>query len=711
MLTSRGWWFLILTVVLLGLAVLTNLAALGFLTLTLLLWFVLEWVLFAVRSRLVARSLTLSRRVCDERGPVVSLWAQRVLLVRVEVRLGGRLRLPFVALTDWLPFGAEHVGGETQRDGPLEPGEALTISYQVRCAGMGRLRFEGVQVRLADLQGFFFRQTFVRDGAVYRVLPVLSDEGGHAATAKRHNLLPPPGHHRLRRPGSGGELLNLRDYLPGDPPKTIAWKVSARRDRLITKEFESEVPLRCTLFVDASDSVRLGPPGTNALARLTALAAALAQANSAARDLTGLCLFDDKSARPIRPARTSRHLAQLLNVLADAANLAPASGDANVNHLLPLAYTFAQEVYPDLLRPGVNRVPFWLAWLWPMPTYPHRPRPFSQKLSRGAGAFFVSLVLLLLFALPFAGAGALVYFFLPRLIWEDLRDLVLGLPDFAVANVATVLAVLLPLLFSWRVPPEWWQARGELIVDLARVPVWAGIVWLVLFFYRRVYRNLDQILSSRLRRLTRWRKQLAALLSARYGLVPAGLARYLEDDREFALALQRFLAEHQVPYTPPLYSGDGRYLFASPGKVGVLARALLHAVGRGRDNELFVLMADLLELDGQLGPLLRAVKVALARHHQVVVICPWPPGVPPPPAERRRPAGAPQEVLFENEPRGRGFRQMLRRSATDRLHRAFRRARQAFARMGVPLVNAQSDEPVALVLERMERLRGPRRKR
>ena len=40
--------------------------------------------------------------------------------------------------------------------------------------------------------------------------------------------------------------------MPGDPPRTIAWKVSARRDRLITKEFESEVPVRCTLFLDTS---------------------------------------------------------------------------------------------------------------------------------------------------------------------------------------------------------------------------------------------------------------------------------------------------------------------------------------------------------------------------------------------------------------------------------------------------------------------------
>jgi uncharacterized protein (DUF58 family) len=710
MLTSRGWWFLVVVVTLLVLAVLINLTALGYLTLTLLLWFVLEWTLFILRSRVLARNLSVRRELRDERGPVVNLWALRTFQVRVEVRLRSLLGLPFASFSDWLPFGTEYVSGRTQRDGPLKADEPLTIAYQVRCPHLGQVRFEGVQVRLADLQGFFFHQTFVRSVAVYRVLPVLVDEAGHAATGKRHNLLPPPGHHRLRRPGSGGELLNLRDYQPGDPPKTIAWKVTARRDRLITKEFESEVPLRCTLFVDSSHSVRLGPPGANALARLTDLAAAVAQANSAARDLTGLCLFDEQSARPIRPARTSRHLAQLLNVLADAAGLAPASGEASLQQLLPLAHTFAQEVYPDLLRPKVNRVPFWLAWLWPMPTIARRPRPWGQRLSRGVGTFFLTLVLLLLLALPFAGIGALVYFFLPSIIWEDLRDLVLGIPEFAVMCVARTLYVVLPMLSSWLVPVEWWDSHGDLVVDLAKLPVWAGIVWLALFLYSRVYRNLDLLLSPRRRRWVRWRKQMAALLSARYGLAPGGLACFLEDDRAFALALQRFLAEHQVPYTPPLYDADGRYLFASPGKVDVLARALLQAVARGRDNELYVLLVDLLELDGQLAPLLRAVKVALARHHQVAVICPWPPGVPAP-AERRSSPVAPRPVIVESQPLAHGLPSLLRRSTTDRLHRAYHRARKTFARMGVPLVNALSGEPVALVLERMDRLRTLRRKR
>src|SRR5262249_18261381 len=155
------------------------------------------------------------------------------------------------------------------------------------------IRFEGVGVHIADVQGLFYHNVFVPNVRQYRVLPALADARGRIPAAKRDNILPLLGHHRHARPGSGSELLDLRDYLPGDPPKTIAWKVSARRDRLMTKEFESEVPIRCTLLVDTSDAVRVGLPGRNALARLVEIAAAVAQATAAARDLTGVCLCSE----------------------------------------------------------------------------------------------------------------------------------------------------------------------------------------------------------------------------------------------------------------------------------------------------------------------------------------------------------------------------------------------------------------------------------
>jgi uncharacterized protein (DUF58 family) len=685
MLTARGWWFLIIIISLLTVGAFDNQSsrggetthwALTLLALTLLLWFLAEWLLFALRVSLVVPAVLVRREVRDARGPVVTLWAGRSFQVLVQLQLPHWGSLPYLRFSDHVPFVVEQGPGKTEVDGALSADNRLALTYTVRCSAAGRIRFEGIALQLADFQGFFHHATFIPGVAEYRVLPPLADAEGHRPTVKRHNLLPSPGLHRHLRPGSGSELLDLRDYLPGDPPKTIAWKVSARRDRLITKEFESEVPVRCTLLLDTSHSVRVGPPGRNALAHLVEISAAVAQANAGARDLTGICLFDEQEVvRYMRPARGSRSLVQLLNVLADAAGLAPATGEARIATLLPMAYAFAHEVYPYLLQPDLNHIPSWSAWFWPVPTYPSRPLSLRRHIFRG--------LVLLLASLPLVSTGLLLYVF--SNVFASLAETFVPVPESLRGIIGIALAASLLLGY------------------------YSGVLF--------VYRSLGLWLSPKRRRLARWRKRLAAILAERYGLAPGGLAILLENDEQFSLCMQRFLAEHQVPYPLPLYDRSGRYLFASPGKINVLARALVHAVGKGHDNELFVLLVDLLELVDRLEPLLGAVKMTLARHHQVLVICPWPPGVPPPPsrgsAERQNrdavitASGQPVHSVLPGAPRSALRPPALVQQATvNRLHRAFARLQATFIRLGVPVICADSADPVRLILDRLDRLRA-----
>jgi hypothetical protein len=238
---------------------------------------------------------------------------------------------------------------------------------------------------------------------------------------------------------------------------------------------------------------------------------------------------------------------------------------------------------------------------------------------------------------------------------------------------------------------------------------------LVLRYYSSilfVYRSLGLWLSPKRRRLARWRKRLAAILAERYELAPGGLAILLENDEQFSFTLQRFLAEHQVPYSLPLYDRRGRYLFASPGKINVLARALVHAVGKGHDNELFVLLVDLLELVDSVEPLLGAVKMTLARHHQVLVICPWPPGVPPPSLRSKVERGAWNAPRQDQNDSGKVVTVALRppalvqQATVNRLHQAFERLQRTFLRLGVPVICADGADPVRLILDRLDRLRA-----
>jgi uncharacterized protein (DUF58 family) len=650
MLTPRAWWFLTISLLALLFGLCGGWPVLTLVPLTLLLWFGGEWLVFALRVPLAVRRLRVVREVREERGPATTLWAGRVFEVAARLEGDGPLRLPFVAVTDRPPFAVALLDGPRTADGPVGRGDALEVRYRIRCRGTGLARFEGVQVQVADLQGFFYHVAFVPGVVVYRVLPVLIEGGAPTPSLKRDNELPPPGIHRLRRPGSASELLDLRDYLPGDPPKTIAWKVSARRGRLMTKEFESEAPVRCTLFVDASHSVRVPSVYGKALGRLIDIAAAVLQANADVHDLTGLCLFDEHRSKTIRPDRSPVHVTQVLQTLADAAALTPASARTDPDHLIPAAYAFAREVYPHLMRDCVNGLPFLQEWWETPPWYTRRQRGFLYFLFRQK-----------------------------RKIWYA-AGLLLFPPITLVADV-----LLFATNRAWFQMDLLWLAATLLLVDV-------GIVLLPVAIFLGM--------TDRYRRLARYRKQLAALLSARDGLAPGGLSALLEDDDAFALLVQRFLGEHHVPYTLPLYDREGRYLFAAPGKVPVLASALTRAVGRGRDNELFVLLADLLELDDALDPLLKAVRVAVSRHHQVIVVVPWPAGM-------RLPEDEPED---EEELSG-TLHALLGRATTRRFHRAYHRVRRTFTRLGVQVVCAASGEAAPLILERIKRLRAAGRRR
>jgi uncharacterized protein (DUF58 family) len=477
MLTSRGWWCLFSIFLLLVVGVLRGLLPVTLTGLALLLWFGWEWLLFVVRAWGGVPELQVRRELLDERGPVNLLWEGQVFQVRITVRGGGFWgALSHAQVTDPVPFTVEFVAGTTSTGGSLQHEHELVLEYTIRCPQVGVARFEGVRIEAADLQGFFYYRAFLRSPLEVRILPRLLGGESFSPWTKGHNQLLPPGIHRLRNPGSGSELLDLRDYQPGDPPRTIAWKVSARRDRLITRVYESEVPIRCTLFLDASNSVRVPspPPAGNvpgkALDGLIRLACGVVQACTEVRDPIGVCLFDEQGVRDVRPARGPAHQTRLLRLLADAACLAPTTGSADPDVLTPLAYSLAEDLYPELLRDAVNQVPAWVVWLAAFPGQRRRWRGWLEFLHRRK--------LLVLFW------GTTI---VPLLIF--LFELLLLVND---------------LVPAWAREP-WWIGAALLLAPLASFGAWA------LFLF-------SLLVSARLRRLARWRKKLAALLSVRYAL-------------------------------------------------------------------------------------------------------------------------------------------------------------------------------------------------
>jgi uncharacterized protein (DUF58 family) len=137
------------------------------------------------------------------------------------------------------------------------------------------------------------------------------------------------GLHKSPYHGFSVEFADYRQYMPGDPVRSVDWKVFAKSDRYYIKQFEEETNLRCHILLDTSTSMlfrgetahfgkhaRAGAPAEMPKLRYAInLAAALAYLMIHQQDAVGLLLFSDRIHR-IVPARSVRtHLRILLREL------------------------------------------------------------------------------------------------------------------------------------------------------------------------------------------------------------------------------------------------------------------------------------------------------------------------------------------------------------------------------------------------------------
>ncbi|MGM0578283.1 MAG: DUF58 domain-containing protein [Myxococcota bacterium] len=110
---------------------------------------------------------------------------------------------------------------------------------------------------------------------------------------------------RARRRGFGMEIRELRDHQPGDPFKHIAWGASARRGKLISREFESDRMLSAWLVLDVSPSMYWGPPGGTRIDFAIETAWNLAHLLLARGDRVGLLLHDERVRMHVPPSSSS----------------------------------------------------------------------------------------------------------------------------------------------------------------------------------------------------------------------------------------------------------------------------------------------------------------------------------------------------------------------------------------------------------------------
>ena len=269
---------------------------------TLLAWFAYEWAAFQTRSNAAISRLRVTRHVLQGGREVPMLWSGIAFEVRVTIENPSPIGIPFLVLEDRPAVATEAVSGSDRLFASIPAGGQVEIVYSLKSPSPGILRFEGRAAsdsRTCTASSIAACSFVIRSSSSsclrWPTMKAASARPSDSTRCRRRAFTACAG------PGREANCSICAITAPGDPPKMIAWKPSARRDRLITKEFENDVPVRCVLFLDTREGVRLGPPGNTLLTRMAGVAAAVAQASAANRDLVGLTTFDEDEAKGMAP--------------------------------------------------------------------------------------------------------------------------------------------------------------------------------------------------------------------------------------------------------------------------------------------------------------------------------------------------------------------------------------------------------------------------
>lgn len=130
------------------------------------------------------------------------------------------------------------------------------------------------------------------------------------------------GLHRSPRKGFSVEFAEFRPYQPGDDLRYIDWKVVARADRWMIKQFEEETNTRAALVLDVSRSMDWSgaPERLTKLRYAEQIVAAIALLLIRQRDAVGLIRYDDQM-RSVLPARArSAQWRRIVRALLDEAD-------------------------------------------------------------------------------------------------------------------------------------------------------------------------------------------------------------------------------------------------------------------------------------------------------------------------------------------------------------------------------------------------------
>jgi uncharacterized protein (DUF58 family) len=235
--------------------------------------------------------------------------------VRVESQVQNKTSKPLtnVEIQELISDGVNPERGTTRVSVSTRPGGKESLVFEFPSPKRGLYTIGPLIVRVRDPYGFYLSEKRL-EAETLAVMP--RPERIRGVQLKPRHVGPWPGTIPSKTLGTGTEFYSMREYLPGDDPKRINWKASARYRELIVNELEAErvtdimIVLDTDITFSETTEAELFERGVRAAASMASLL--LRQGNRVGLVLQG----EERGSVPAAFGR--RHERRILYLLASA---------------------------------------------------------------------------------------------------------------------------------------------------------------------------------------------------------------------------------------------------------------------------------------------------------------------------------------------------------------------------------------------------------
>ena len=207
-----------------------------------------------------------------------------------------------------------NVSGAREARVAIDAQTTATMTYGLTPPKRGRFEFGLIAVRYLSRWRLVWSQTHVGTSVAVKVYPnmrrarevELRALGARSFVAARR---------KSQWRGEGRDFESLRDYVRGDEMRHISWTATARRGKLVTRQYQMERDQTILIALDAGRLMTARIENETKLDSAVHAALALMSAAARAGDNAGLLVFGRRIQAYLPPKRGAEHLDAALEAL------------------------------------------------------------------------------------------------------------------------------------------------------------------------------------------------------------------------------------------------------------------------------------------------------------------------------------------------------------------------------------------------------------